>query len=259
MVVLEVELFKLFVLVLLRFSGLIVSAPILASRNFPVMAKVGLAALSSILVVPTLAPLEETLPAELMGFVLMASGEVLIGLLIGFVMTLVFATVQVAGQIVDMLSGFALMNVFNPALETQVPIFGFFLFVLAALYLLVANGHHLMILALVHTFEVIPLGGFAVHPELLREVSTWGRDMFYDGLLIAAPAAGALMLAYLSMGILGRVVPQIHLFVVGFPVTIAVGLLTVALGLSIYAELLSGMFVRMFENVDTVIKGMAVG
>ena len=259
MVVLEVELFKLFVLVLLRFSGLIVSAPILASRNFPVMAKIGLAALSAMLVVPTLAPLEEALPAQPMGFVLMASGEVLIGLMIGFVMTLVFATVQVAGQIVDMLSGFALMNVFNPALETQVPIFGFFLFVLAALYLLVVNGHHLMLLALVHTFDVIPLGGFAIHPELLREVSTWGRDMFYDGLLIAAPAAGALMLAYLSMGILGRVVPQIHLFVVGFPVTIAVGLLTVALGLSIYIELLSGMFVRMFENVDTLIEGMAAG
>jgi len=165
----------------------------------------------------------------------------------------------VAGQIVDMLSGFALMNVFNPALETQVPIFGFFLFVLAALYLLVVNGHHLMILALVHTFDVIPLGGFAIHPELLREVSTWGRDMFYDGLLIAAPAAGALMLAYLSMGILGRVVPQIHLFVVGFPVTIAVGLLTVALGLSIYIELLSGMFARMFENVEVLIEGMAAG
>jgi flagellar biosynthetic protein FliR len=258
-VVLEVEIFKLFILVLLRFSGLIVSAPILASRNFPAMAKIGLAALSAMLVVPTLTPLEEALPTKPMGFILMASGEVLIGLMIGFVMTLVFAAVQVAGQIVDMLSGFALMNVFNPALETQVPIFGFFLFVLAALYLLVVNGHHLMLLALVHTFDVIPLGGFAVHPEMLREVSTWGRDMFYDGLLIAAPAAGALMLAYLSMGILGRVVPQIHLFVVGFPVTIAIGLLTVALGLSIYVELLSGMFVRMFENVEGLIEGMATG
>jgi flagellar biosynthetic protein FliR len=254
--VFEVEVFKVFLLVLVRWGGLIASAPVLSSRNFPITAKIGLAALSALLVTPTVAALDQPLPDEPLAFALVAMGETLIGLMMGFVMTLVFGAVQVAGQIVDMLSGFALMNVFNPALETQVPIFGFFLYLIAALYLLVINGHHLMLVAMVSTFDKIPLGGFAMHPELLGEISVWGRAMFYDGLLIAAPAAGALLLAYVTMGLLGRVVPQIHLFVVGFPVTIALGLLTVAFTLTAYLHRLDAMFFRMFKNVETTIQGM---
>ncbi|MBN2308593.1 MAG: flagellar biosynthetic protein FliR [Candidatus Hydrogenedentes bacterium] len=252
----EVEVFRLFLLVMIRFGGLIVAAPILGSRSFPTIAKVGLAALSAMLVTPVVPALPEPLPEGMLEYALLGMGEAVIGLMMGLVMQLVFATVQVAGQIVDMLSGFALMNVFNPALETQVPIFGFFYYVMATLYLLALNGHHLMLMAMASTFQDIPIGGFVVQPELFREVAVWGRAMFYDGLLIAAPPAGALLLAYVSMGMLGRVVPQIHLFVVGFPVTIALGLLTVAFALSTYLRYLDGMFFQMFKNVETLIRGM---
>jgi flagellar biosynthetic protein FliR len=68
--------------------------------------------------------------------------------------------------------------------------------------------------------------------------------------------AAALFLAYLTMGILGRAVPQIHLFVVGFPVTIALGLLMVALTLRVYVGLLDGMFDQVFRNISVLIRGM---
>ena len=252
----EVELFKVYLLVLVRVSGLIMTAPVLGSRNFPAMAKVGLAAFTALIITPALPALAETLPDGALAFGVLSMGELAIGLMMGLVMQMVFAAVQVAGQIIDMLSGFAMMNVFNPALETQVPIFGFFLYIIAALYLLVWNGHHLMIRGLVSTFDKIPLGGFAVQPGLLWEASVWGRVMFLDGLAIAAPVAASLLVAYVTMGLLGRVVPQIQLFVVGFPVTIALGLLTVAFMMGIYLTILDGMFVRMFRNLETVVRGI---
>lgn len=253
----EVEVFMVFLLVLIRFSGLIVSAPVLASRNFPPIAKVGFAALAALVVTPMVPALGEPLPDNAVSFAMLAAGEVLIGLMLGFVMTLVFTAVQVGGEIMDMLTGFGLVNVFNPAMETQVPIFGFFFFIMAALYLMVIDGHHLMVRALVSTFHKIPLGGFVVRPALLREVSTLGSAMFYDGLLIAAPVAAAMLLAYVTMGLLSRVVPQIHLFVVGFPITIAVGLLIAALAVRVYLSILDGMFERMFREVSLMIRGMA--
>ncbi|MCC6486368.1 MAG: flagellar biosynthetic protein FliR [Candidatus Hydrogenedentes bacterium] len=253
----EVEVFKVFLLVMARFSGMMVSAPVLGSRNFPVIAKVGLVALSAVLITPTVPALDAPLPDAPAAFALLAAGDLLIGLMMGFTMTLVFAAIQVAGQLLDMLTGFAMMNVFNPALETQVPIFGFFLYVIAVLYLLVLNGHHMMIKAMAASFEGIPLGGFVLNPALLREVSTWGSVMFYDGLMIAAPVAAALLLAYVTMGLLSRLVPQIHLFVVGFPLTIAMGLILVALSMSVYMNLLDGMFVRMFRDVHTVVRAMS--
>ncbi len=259
----EVELAKVFLLVFVRFSGLIVSAPILGSNNFPVIGKIGLTGLSALLVTPTITALDQPLPAEGFEFALMAAGELMIGLAIGLIMTLVFAAIQIAGQIMDMQSGFGLMNVFNPALETQFPIFGFFYFILAVLYLLIIpippngmSGIHMMIVGLVSSFEHIPLGGLAPDPNLLWTVTTWGSAMFFNAAVIAAPVAGALMLAYVTMGLMGRVVPQIHLFVVGFPLTIATALLVVSLTTGIYLKLLDGLFYEMFRNVETLINGL---
>ena len=255
--VFEAEVFKLYLLVLVRFSGLVVSAPVLGSANFPLRLKIGLAAMCAFLVTPTLPSLTETLPSDALGYTSFAVGEAVIGLMIGFTITMVFAAVQVAGQVIDMLSGFALMNVFNPAIETQVPIFGFFLFVIAVLYLIVWGGHRLMLQALASTFDTVPLGGFVANPALFREIVSWGSAMFYDALVIAAPAAAALLLAYVTMGLLGRVVPQIQLFVVGFPLTIALGLLSVSFMLGVYTRVLDGMFYHAFRNVETLIRGIS--
>lgn len=252
----EVEVFKVFVLVMIRFSGLVVSAPILGSNNFPVMGKIGLIGLSAIVVTPSVAALDQPIASGPLGFALMGAGELLIGLLMGLVMSLVFGAIQIAGQVMDMQSGFGLINVFNPALETQFPIFGFFFFILAMLYLLLLDGHHLMIRALVSTFESIPLGGFAPHADLMWVVTTWGGQMFYHAVLIAAPVAGAMLIAYVTMGIMGRAIPQIHMFVVGFPLTIATSLLIIAFATGVYLQLLDGIFSDMFRNVETLIEGM---
>jgi flagellar biosynthetic protein FliR len=254
---LEADVFRVFVLVMVRVSGLLVAAPVLGSGNFPVMTKAGLSALIAILLTPVIPLQPEPLPDDFASYALMALGELAVGLLMGFVMNLAFAAIQVAGQVIDMLSGFALVNVFNPALETQVPIFGFFLFIMAALLLLATNGHHLMITHLVATFERIPLGGVVLRPALMREVSTWGRVLFVDGLIIAAPVAGSLFVAYIVMGMAGRVVPQIHLFVVGFPLTVAMSLLMGAFVIELYLATMEGVFGRMFDNVRVLIRGLS--
>lgn len=257
MTIFAVEVFRLFILVMIRFTGLLVSAPVLGSSNFPVIAKVGLAALSAMLVTPMLDALPAPLPTETLPYIMMGLGELLIGLMMGFVLTLTFAAIQVAGQIIDMLSGFALVNVFNPAMETQVPIFGFFYFLIAVLYLLVLDGHHLMITHLVASFEAIPPGGVVVAPDAMLEVSRWGNLLFVHGLVVAAPLAGALLLAYLTMGLMGRVVPQIHLFVVGFPVTIAMSLLVAALTIETYLVIMRHLFDQMWRNVETLVRTIA--
>lgn len=252
----EIEILKLFLLVMARFGGLVLTAPVLSSGNVPNIAKVGLIGMSAYVVTPTLGALGEPLPAEALPFALMAGGELLIGMVIGLVMQLVFAAIQVAGQVMDMQSGFGLINVFNPALETQVPLFGFFFFILAVLYLLVTYGHHLMIRALVSTFDRIPIGGFAPETSVMGQVAAWAGLMFYDAVLIAAPVAAAMMLAYVTMGLMGRVVPQIHLFVIGFPLTIAISLIVVALSIGFYLRFLDDMFGDMFVHVDRLINGL---
>lgn len=252
----EAEIFKLFLLVLARFSGLMVSAPIIGSANFPNTAKIGLSALAAMIITPTLPSLAAPLPVEALPFALLAASDFLIGLLIGFALSLVFAAIQVGGQIMDMQTGFGMMNVFNPALETQFPIFGFFLFILSVMYMLMTGGHRLMIRALVSTYDHVPPGGLTANADIFWQIALLGRVMFVDGLMIAAPVATAMLLAYLTMGLLGRVVPQIQLFVVGFPITIATGLFVVAFGIGVYVALLDDMFFQAFDDVDRLIRAM---
>jgi flagellar biosynthetic protein FliR len=252
----EIEILKLFLLVMIRVSGLVVTAPILSSNNFPVLGKVGLAGITAYLLTPTLPALDTPLPAEALPFALTAAGELLIGMTIGLVMQLVFAAIQVAGQVMDMQSGLGLINVFNPALETQFPLFGFLFFILATLFLLVTYGHHMIIRALASTFDRIPIGGFAPETPILAQFAAWGGLMFHDAVLLAAPVAAAMMLAYVTMGLMGRVIPQINLFVVGFPLTIALSLLVVGLSIGYYLDLLDSLFTDMFRNVDRLIGGL---
>ena len=254
--VFEIEVFKLFIIVAARVSGLVVAAPVLGSRNYPVIAKIGLVALVAMLIAPTLPARSEPLPSDPVAFAVLGGSEFLIGLVMGFVMTILFAAIQIGGQIMDMQTGFSMMNVFNPALETQFPIFGFFFFIVAILYFFTLNLHHYMLKALAASFDQLPPGGLTLHPQLMLEAQRWGNAMFIDGLLIAAPVAAAMFLAYVTMGLLGRVVPQIHLLVIGFPVTISIGLFLVAFSISLYLGLLDGLFYQMFRNVETSIKGM---
>jgi len=255
-VIAEIEILKLFLLVFARFGGLMVSAPILGSANFPATAKIGLAGLTALIITPTLPALPEALPADAMPFALIAAEEFLIGLLLGFVMGLVFAAVQLGGQIMDMQTGFGMMNVFNPAMETQFPIFGFLLFILGVMYMLVIQGHHMMIRALIATYEHAPIGGLPTDPDLYLRLASMGSMIFVDGIMLAAPVATAMLLAYLTMGLLGRVVPQIQLFVVGFPVTIATGLIVIGFSIGMYIEVLDGMFYRSFRDIESLIRAM---
>lgn len=252
----EIEILKLFILVMVRFSGLIVTAPVLSSNNFPVMGKIGLIGGLSMALTPVLPALPAPLPAETIPFVIVALGELLIGMALGLVMQIVFAAIQIAGQVMDMQSGFGLINVFNPALETQVPLFGFMFFILAVLYLLTTFGHHLMILSLVSTFSRVPVGGFAPDTSMMGQMAAWAGLMFNDAVLLAAPVAGAMMLAYVTMGIMGRAVPQLNLFVIGFPLTIAGSLIVAALSIGYYLDLLDNMFGGMFRTIDHMINGL---
>lgn len=254
--VLEAELFKVFLLVFVRVGGLMVSAPVLGSASYPNIAKIGFSGAIAMLLTPTIPVLAVPLPDEGLPFALLAMGELMVGVLLGFVITLVFAAVQVGGQIMDMQTGFGMMNIFNPALEAQFPIFGFFLFVLAVVYMLAFGWHHLLIKALASTYTTVPIGGVILRPELFLEASRWGQGMFVDGLMIAAPVAAAMVMAYMTLGLLGRVVPQIHLFVVGFPITLSIGLFLTAMMIGVYLRFLDGAFYRTFREAEILVRGL---
>jgi flagellar biosynthetic protein FliR len=102
----------------------------------------------------------------------------------------------------------------------------------------------------------VPVGGFRYDPALLALISKSFGDMFGLAVRVAAPALGALLLTMVSLGVIGRVVPQINLLIVGFPLTIAVGLAMIAVSIEIFFVVLQGTFDRMWHDIVVVLDHM---
>lgn len=253
----EVDLFLFFILVLTRVSGLFVAMPILGSRNVPIQVKIGLSAFISIILVSIMPAPPTELPRTLGAFLTVGTIELLIGIGMGFVVTLMFSAVQIAGEIMDLQTGFGMMNIFNPAMETQFPIFGFYLFILWAMFFLWMNGHLAVIQILGDSYNKLPVGAvLAIRENFGWEMARLGRYMFEFGIRLSGPVIVTMILTYAVLGVLGRAVPQIHLLVIGFPITIGLGLIVIGISLGVYIGVFEEMSYEMVREIRLFLRGI---
>jgi len=252
----QIDQFKVFALVLIRITTFILMVPVFGSRMIPSVVKVSFAVMFALILTPLVKAPATGLPDDPLRFGILAAGEIMVGMVCGFILFLVFIGVQLAGEIVDMQVGFGVANVIHPGFETQVPLIGFFQFLLSTLFFLTLDGHLRMIELLAFSFDKVPVGGFRYDPALLALISKSFGDMFGLAVRVAAPALGALLLTMVSLGVIGRVVPQINLLIVGFPLTIAVGLAMIAVSIEIFFAVLQGTFDRMWHDIVVVLDHM---
>lgn len=241
-----------FLLIWARISGIFLIAPVFSSRNIPGMIKVGLSGLIAFIalfIVPNLEVSE-----NIFLFTMALVGEVFIGFIIGFFVQIIFAAIQLAGQIIDMQMGFMIVNVVDPEHGIQVPLMGNFKFLLALVIFLSINGHHMLITAIVQSYHFIPLQGMIIDEHFINILIDLFRWMFLVSLQIAAPVAGALFISNLALGIVARTVPQMNVFMVGMPFKIGGGLLMLIVSLPLYIYILSSLFSRTFTRLDDFIQ-----
>lgn len=247
-----------FLLVLARMSGLFLVAPIFSSRQIPVRVKVFIL----ILLAGTMAyfvPVKYafTIPNAAY-FVAALVMEIIIGYTIGFVAYVVFAAIQLAGQIMDMQMGFGIINVVDPQTGTQIPLMGNLTQTLALLIYLCIDGHHYLLQALAQSYQVIPVLGFHFSKplwELLLEVSVY---MFVIAVKIAVPFLVALLTADVAMGFIARTVPQMNVFIVGLPLKILLGFFTLLVLLPVYIWIYGVLFAKFFAYLDNAVMIMGL-
>lgn len=214
--------FHVFLLVLMRVSALLTVAPIFGHRIFLGRAKVGLAFMVALVLMPLAGPLAP--PEGFWPYAFMMLGEVVMGLVLGFAVLLLFVGIQFAGQLAGLQMGFGIVNVIDPQSSEQVSIIGQFLNILTVLLVLALSGHHMILNGLAGSFEAVPLGGVVLKGQVLDKLILLSGQVFVVAVKISAPIMVALFLVSVAMGILARTVPQMNVFIVGFPVQVAVGL-----------------------------------
>src|SRR3989338_3561573 len=154
----------------------------------------------------------------------------------GFTMRLIFTAVELAGELAGLQMGLGFATFFDPINASHTPVIGRWFGMLAALAFLAMNGHLYMLSALAESFHTLPIGSM-MPTNGLYAVAGWGGSIFAYGLQIALPLVATLLSVNIALGILTRAAPQLNLFAIGFPITLAIGFFVLALAMSSFAPL----------------------
>ena len=208
----------------LRVLALFTAMPILSMRVVPVRARIALAFLIALAAQPTLAgqPVIGVDSPHALGAVVQQVG---VGLMLGFAVRMVFAAVELAGELVGLQMGLNFAAFFDPASNAQVSAVSRFLGTMSMLLFIVVNGHLMVVMAVIRSFETFPVDGNFLDTLARLQLFQLGADMFGNALWIALPMIGLLLFVNLTLGIISRVAPQMNVFAVGFPVMLTLGLI----------------------------------
>jgi flagellar biosynthetic protein FliR len=222
--------------------------PILGSPQVPGRIKIGLILFVSIAVFPIVRATPMHDPKSLFELVVNLFSEITIGLAVAYSARLMFTAVQIAGTVVDFQMGFGVVNVIDPQTETQVSITAQFQNILAILFFLALDAHHIIIGAIVESFFLInpfQINFSTFTPEIILLLF---KATFVTAVKIAAPIMAILFFISVGLGLVARTVPQMNVFIVGFPLQIGVGLLMVGLSISFFSIVVQGQIEQLPER-----------
>jgi flagellar biosynthetic protein FliR len=173
----------------------------------------------------------------------------------GFLARMILMTAEIAGQILSFSMGLSAAQLVNPAFGESSSIMEQFEVVLATLLFLAINGHHMFFEALYRSFELAPLGAMGIKPEAINSVQLMASEIFGIGIKMAGPMIAVVLFLNIALGVIGRAVPQINVFVISFPVNILVGLFILMVSIPLLLTVMEADFASLGAQMMTFVKG----
>jgi len=241
-------------LVFVRVGAMLFTAPLLSGRTVPSILKIGLALLLAFLLVPVNQGQFVNVPFEWVPLSLLILKELGVGVIVGFVANLVFSALQMAGGFIGLQIGFSLANVLDPLYSQSVSILDQLYTVLAGLIFLAIDGHHMLILAIQQTLDLVPIGTLTMSGPMINQLITLTGGVFVAALRIALPIMASLLLADIALGLMSRTLPQMNVFIVGMPVKLFVGFFVLLVTLPSASSLAGDMFRSTFVDLQNLFK-----
>jgi len=245
--------FVFYFLIFIRISGIIFTAPFFGSTIIDNRVKIFFSLILAILVYH-LVPVVNFTNINTVLLLLIIIKELLIGIMIGMIGRFLFVGVQFGGQIIGFQMGFGVVNVLDPQTNSQVSIIAQFQNIVMILIFLSIGGHRLIIQSLVQCVQVVPIGSFVIPNGSYIFIVKLFSQIFIIALKIIAPVFVTLIITHVVMGIIARLVPQINILIVGFPIQIAAGLIVVIFSMTYFYSVFEIITYDFFNNVLTIFK-----
>ena len=242
-------------MVFLRATAFITAGPLFAFRGIPATFRVGLPFFLAVVLYPLIGEVPEV-TGSAWEYGVAAFNEVCVGLLLGFTATLLINSIRVAGQFIDLQIGYAMSAMADPLSGAQSTLIAQFFYYLAFILFLVMDGHHLLIMGLAKSYEMVPLGlanlGGGMGDQLIQTFTS----AITIALRVAAPVLSVLLVSDLTLGFLSRTTPQINVFLTGFLIKIMVGMLVIAFLLPFMGTVMQSVIDTLENDLYTLLRAL---
>ena len=246
---LPANLVLLYVLLHLRFTGLMFSSPVFVTTMAPMPLRY---IFSVLLTVCSIGIIKyEEIPLiyfDSVAFLgILGVRELLIGVALGFLSALPLYALRISGEQTGTVIGFSMAQVMDPTTQSETSILGQLNFMMAMWFYFRWNGHLIMIQSLIESLKLVPPGQLSIFPINDMSIGTWLQNLFIIALRIVIPFYCALVLADVGLGFLARTVPQMNVFVVGLPVKVALGFMVLTVMMPLTMDFIFTKFEKWIE------------
>lgn len=245
-------------LMLARILPVILLSPMLGGDTTPTEVKLGLGLMLGLVLFPGVVDRLQYIPISAVPFIGLLLKELFIGLCISFMVSVVFDAANVAGQLMDNMSGTNMAQILVPQIGQQVSLYASLKLQLVVTLFITMNGHHLVIEAFADSISFVPLdqfpsmthGSWAFYDLILR---TFG-NLMRVAVAISAPVMLASFLTDLGLGMINRVAPQVQVFFISMQIKPGVAVLIVFVSLHLMLDRMVGEFSGMFALLQRALQ-----
>lgn len=260
-----------FLLVCARCFALVMTLPLFSSRTVSRIAKVTLAAYMAYLIVPHLSLTSGTYSvysafiradgAFNADYIFALIGEALIGILMGFYISIIFSVFSTAGQFFAFQMGFSASEVYDSLSQVENPLMGQYLNLIAMLVFMQNRWfQRLFAGGLVTSFQSVNMFSLFDNTSTLAQFMMGSlTSLFKDALIIALPLMGTLFLINVTMGILSKAAPQMNLLSEGFPILMLTAFFVITILLPDFCDFFISSFQRGFRNIERLFVSLGGG
>jgi len=226
--------------------------PVFSRKNFPQTAKLAFIVWITLIVAP-LVQSPAILTIDSLSFILLIFKELLLGYFLGYVVQLYLYMLLFVGDLLDYQFGLSMAKVFDPQTFVQVSIIGNLFQLLFIVLFFVSNSHLMFIQMITSSFNYIALESWFSLSSVIPFILDLFISVFMLVIKLALPMIVAAFTLEISMGILMKLIPQIHVFVINIQVKVMLGIFLLLVLIQPITHVLDKSLGEMIQNMQSVL------
>ncbi|MGF1670607.1 MAG: flagellar biosynthetic protein FliR [Balneolaceae bacterium] len=257
MELLQVEYILTSFLIFVRVGALMATAPFFSNGSIPVQVKVFLSLVLAVMLFPVIPVQDMSIPADakMLEVFIAIVKELLVGIALGLTGQILFAALQIAGELMSLNIGLAFASLIDPVNQTQQSVISQLFVLLGTFIFISTGGDGYYIRALAHSFDIVPVGTVAAHAvaPVFMEMAT---RLFITGIQIASPFIIVLFLMDLSFAIFARIMPQANVFFIALPLKVGAGFVLLLWVLPFAPTAFDMIFTQIWDYLSKIMQAI---